>query len=72
MTGLDVERIKMNLPLVLSVLIAGASVTWYVAEQFADLRIFIATHVATRDDLEQLEARVRLLEIDHARTGQNE
>jgi hypothetical protein len=72
MTGIDVERLKMNLPLALSVLIGAASVTWYVADQFADLRIFIATHVATRDDLEQLEGRVRILEIDHAREGANE
>ena len=72
MTGVDVEKLKVNLPFVLSAMITLSGIVWYTAWQFSDLRIFIATHVATRDHLDQLEARVRLLEIDHAREGANE
>ena len=73
MTATDIQKATIPVVMALSIMLSAIGVTWYVtdyiASEFADIRILIAEELATRDELNELAARVRLTELTLAGHG---
>lgn len=63
----DVQKITVPLALSLSIIFSAITMTWYVTSyisgEFSSIRIFIAEQLATKGELNELAARIRLAEL---------
>lgn len=63
----EIQKITIPLVLSLSVIFSAVGVTWYVtnyiASEFSSIRIFIAEELATRGELNEIAARLRIAEL---------
>lgn len=63
----EIQKITIPLVLSLSVIFSAIGVTWYVtnyiANEFSSIRIFIAEELATRGELNEIAARLRIAEL---------